>query len=322
MTPLLPGLFAEFSFPGDTDDRLKHDFSTTVTDLLIDNHLKPLATWASEKGLTFRGQSYGFLGVRDNARLAAAVPKPDVETMGFGDPNIRAYVPGGSGPLPPGTAQDAFRKAMSQQALTWDAVTPANLLATGPVKGGRLLPDGPAYEAAVIMFDRRATSRPSVVSTNAEQVVQTKGRLVARDHDGGERWFQMSDGTKRVVEMPNVPAALSLTGPWTLEALTVSPRGDATVTLEFDTHTDWSQIPELKGKSGTGIYTRTLQVPKSWLGRNHGVEIETGNFDGAVRMWLNDRQVPVATVPNRPFVDVTGLLRPGTNEIKIELSPT
>lgn len=102
LTRLLPGLFPEFSFEGGTDWRLERDFDTTVNDLLIDEHLKVVTRWARRRGLRSRVQAYqagvGDLGRSDNSRLAAAADKPDVESLGFGDPMFgqTQMIPAGS----------------------------------------------------------------------------------------------------------------------------------------------------------------------------------------------------------------------------------
>ena len=92
LTQLLPGLFEEFAFPGGIETRLKHDFDRTLNDLLVEQHLGPIRRWANRKGLRSRSQAYqaglGQVGTTENGRLAAAAQKPDVESLGFGDPNL------------------------------------------------------------------------------------------------------------------------------------------------------------------------------------------------------------------------------------------
>lgn len=87
-TKFLPAMFSEFTFPSAGGARVKNDYDTTLYDLYIDKHIKPITEWAKNHGLTYRAQAYGtksFLPERA-MRLAAAVPIPDVESFGFGDP--------------------------------------------------------------------------------------------------------------------------------------------------------------------------------------------------------------------------------------------
>jgi hypothetical protein len=122
LTPLLPGLFREFAFPDGLSSRLRHDFDRTLNDLLIEDHLKPIAAWAHRKGLRSRAQAYqagvGGVATTENDRLAAALDRPDVETLGFGDPSI-----GQRGPVELGSADgravlDRYRQVVSGAHLS------------------------------------------------------------------------------------------------------------------------------------------------------------------------------------------------------------
>jgi hypothetical protein len=645
LTADLPGVFEEFAFPDNADDRLKEDFGTTVTDLLISNHYDPITAWAKKKGLTLRAQAYqagsGNVGVRDNSRLAAAIPKPDVETMGFGDPSISANIPGqrnhqpgspqsravldryrqvvsgahlsgapevsaewgsslmgdfrqdpaqiksmadhafaagvttmvlhgfayrdnttpqgpnwpgwcahcagpaiGPGlyltfadsfnqdwpqfddlirlsdytarasavlrtgapevdvavvnatshvdgsraPNPTGTPEDALLAGLSARALTWDAMSPTDLLTTGKVINGRLLPKGPGYrgilvqeqphmaaataqrlvtlakaglpvvfqgqppargagyrdpaaedaqlasaldalralpnvrftqtpaeavqaladlgvrpqvsgdragdvvpvhrrtasgdvwflynnsttaittdltfdtsgapsvldlwsgeatalgryrtagsgadrtvtvpvtigadDTTVLLFDETATGKTSVVDTDADSVIREGKTLVVRDATGGPASITLSDGSSRTVNLPTTPAVTTLNGPWHLRVDTVAPTGNETVDLTLPQLTPWSTIPALKGKSGTGTYTTEVNVPAASLGAGHGMNLRLGDFKGAARVWVNDREVAAPSAPTDSDTDVTALLHAGKNTIQVQLSTT
>ena len=109
-------------FPGDAGERLKRDFDRTLNDLLIDNHVRPIRRWADRKGLHARGQAYqagaGELGLTENNRLAAALQKPDVETLGFGDPNIGALSAVEPGSADARTVLDRYRQVVSGAHLS------------------------------------------------------------------------------------------------------------------------------------------------------------------------------------------------------------
>ena len=117
LTPLLPGLFREFAFPGNLDARLKRDYQRTQNDLLIANHLKPITRWANRRGLRSRGQAYqagvGGVATTENTRLAAALQSPDVETLGFGDPSIGQRTPVALGSADGRAVLDRYRQVVS-----------------------------------------------------------------------------------------------------------------------------------------------------------------------------------------------------------------
>ena len=131
LTPLLPGLFEEFAFPGALDARLKHDFDRTLDDLLIEEHLEPIRRWANRKGLRSRAQAYqaglGQLGTTENSRLAAAAQQPDVESLGFGDPTVGEARPGARSARPTSApCSNRYRQVVSGAHLSGRAWSPTS----------------------------------------------------------------------------------------------------------------------------------------------------------------------------------------------------
>lgn len=110
LAPFLPAIFEEFDMTAGVGERITNDFELTLTDLLVDEHLKPMAAWAKSHGMEMRNQAYmagvGELGTRDNTRLARHAQNPDVESLGFGDPELLSRAPlVGEGPIPPGSPE-------------------------------------------------------------------------------------------------------------------------------------------------------------------------------------------------------------------------
>ncbi|MEU0387350.1 hypothetical protein [Streptomyces chartreusis] len=179
-----------------------------------------------------------------------------------------------------------------------------------------------AEDTTAFLFDRRSAKTMSVVDTNADQVLRVGKSLVAQDEQGGTRTFTLSDGTKRTVTLPDLPGPAVLYGGWELSATTTAPTGTSKTALTLDSLKDWKDIPELNGKSGAGVYTKSVDLPVSWKGINRGVTLKLGEFAGAVRVWVNGKAVPVSEVPGTNAVDVTDQLRIGANTVKVELSTT
>ena len=48
------GVMAEGGLRG---ARVRHDYAETLTDLYVDEHLRPLQEWATEHGVKFRAQA-------------------------------------------------------------------------------------------------------------------------------------------------------------------------------------------------------------------------------------------------------------------------
>lgn len=74
-----------FDFTGDTGDRVREDYNQTLSDLFVDNHLRPLKSWARELGMTVRGQGYSSWGPSpiDPMDSATLLDIPEGEDLSF-----------------------------------------------------------------------------------------------------------------------------------------------------------------------------------------------------------------------------------------------
>ncbi len=69
---------ADFELPHEQGRRIRHDYYETLTDLYVDEHLKPFIDWSAEQGVKFRTQAaFGQnLDVRAPRELAQPVACP------------------------------------------------------------------------------------------------------------------------------------------------------------------------------------------------------------------------------------------------------
>ncbi len=175
---------------------------------------------------------------------------------------------------------------------------------------------------AVLTFDRGRAGGPRVTSTSADSARVAGSRLVLRDLSGGTQTARLSDGRKVRVALPVLPNPRSIKGFWRLDATTVQPSGDERVKRTLSGLASWEEIPGLQGKSGTGTYTATGDLPAGWLKSGRGVLLDPGAFGGALRAWVNGRRAAIPTVPGEAPRDVTRLLRAGKNTLRLEVSTT
>ncbi|MFF5078426.1 glycosyl hydrolase [Actinoplanes sp. NPDC000266] len=88
LVPYLPVVAVSdpaYDFPGDTGDRVREDYRATLNELFRDHHLKPLAAWAHQRGLTLRGQPYSSWGPSpvDMQELAGLLDVAEGEDRSF-----------------------------------------------------------------------------------------------------------------------------------------------------------------------------------------------------------------------------------------------
>lgn len=140
------------------------------------------------------------------------------------------------------------------------------------------------------------------------------GTLPATARDG---WaIRYSDGSRRTVDLPSVPQPLEITGPWKTSFSGLRHNAPALVLsrlASLSQNTD----PAVRYFSGLATYTTTFGW--SGPGPDGRTFLDLGAVHDLATITLNGR--PVATLWKPPFVaDVTGFLRPGTNELAITVA--
>ncbi|MFN2536891.1 MAG: hypothetical protein ABR549_01915, partial [Mycobacteriales bacterium] len=68
-------------------------------------------------------------------------------------------------------------------------------------------------------------------------------------------------------------------------------------------------------------YRTDVTLPASWTGSTRGAKLDLGNFSGSVQVYVNAARATADIDPQAP-IDITQLLRPGTNTIKVVLATT
>ena len=130
----------------------------------------------------------------------------------------------------------------------------------------------------------------------------------------------MNDGTARAVTIPSMPEPIAPTS-WHLHVDEAGPSGTTPHDADLTALQDWRSISGLETVSGTGTYTATVKVPAPWLTSDRGVYLDLGAIDGAMQAYVDGRQVAPDVVADRRF-DVSGLLHPGDNQLRVVVTTT
>jgi hypothetical protein len=144
-------------------------------------------------------------------------------------------------------------------------------------------------------------------------VVFRSGR--AADYEAG---LATENGRSVLAGISDPQADIALAGPWKLEF----PAGrGAPASIELDALKCWTKL-EPEGASvfsGTASYITTLQVPAEYLNSSHTLELDLGKVVEVAEVSVNGAPTNVAWKP--PYrVDVTGLLKAGTNRIEVKVT--
>jgi hypothetical protein len=140
------------------------------------------------------------------------------------------------------------------------------------------------------------------------------GRLVIEARQAGRYEMRTASGRLLQAKAPDVPPR-EIPGPW---KLWFPPKWGAPVRLEMDALISWSDHsdPGVKRFSGTGIYTKTISVPRDMIGKDRRIWLDLGEVRVMATVKLNGQDLGVLWKP--PYrVDVTGALKAGDNELEI-----
>jgi hypothetical protein len=117
---------------------------------------------------------------------------------------------------------------------------------------------------------------------------------------------------------------ITLDGAW--DFLHVDDQGIAPISVRTITVPGpWqAQFHDLRTRAGTGIYGREVEVPPDWLAGGERIFLRFGAVFHNTRVWVNGKVAGANEGGFLPFsFDVTELLQPGVNEIKLRVeSPT
>jgi hypothetical protein len=114
-----------------------------------------------------------------------------------------------------------------------------------------------------------------------------------------------------------LPEPIPLDGPW---KVSFDPRWGGPASVEFPRLMCWTEHLEqgVKFYSGTATYHRTVEIPAAWIGSGRRARLDLGDVRELAEVFVNGRSAGILWKP--PFrADVTDLLQPGRNELKIEV---
>jgi hypothetical protein len=132
--------------------------------------------------------------------------------------------------------------------------------------------------------------------------------------------FTMSSGRVIRASASNVPEAITIRGPWTVEFLNQTGRSR---TEQFEELSSWSQHPDedVRFFSGTARYSTKFSAPASSLPAGSRFFLELGEIAWMARVRLNGKDLGTMWKP--PFrMEITRAMFPGSNELSIDVTNT
>jgi hypothetical protein len=133
----------------------------------------------------------------------------------------------------------------------------------------------------------------------------------------GQYTLTDSSGQTKQVKVDSLPAPQTLAGVWTID---FDPKWGAPAQIKLDKLISWTDHENegVKYYSGAGFYTKTLDVPADWLAYGRRVYLDLGDVRDLAEVFVNGKSAGVLW--KAPFrADITSLVKPGANELKIEV---
>ncbi|MCK0532974.1 glycosyl hydrolase [Sphingobium agri] len=180
------------------------------------------------------------------------------------------------------TVQASFRTAGKAPEL-WDPVTGKASPASYRTENGRTIVDIPfdPFGATFVVFQKKGSEAGAVPAVTTEQLADMS--------DGWSVAFQPGRGA---------PAKLALG-----KLRDLSKESD----------------PGVRYFSGTASYTRSLNIPKSWLNGARSIKLDLGQVEVIAEVLVNGRSAGIAWT--KPYqIDIAPLLKQGRNKIEVRTS--
>jgi hypothetical protein len=133
---------------------------------------------------------------------------------------------------------------------------------------------------------------------------------------GAYAWRTLS-GRQRDVVVEQIPEPVDVPGPWQLE---FPPGAGAPRRITLDRLMSWSEHddPGVKYFSGVATYSNTITVPPELLSSGNRVHLDLGTVHALARVAVNGHTPVMLWKP--PFqVDLTGIVQPGDNPLRVEV---
>ncbi len=303
-----------------------------------DEEVRKLAAevWGKCDGKTIKDRGYGTGGVfwgrtfpEMFARLSLSpdfsyqAAKPDADVLyihrRIGDADV--YFVSNQKPRPE-SIKASFRVNQRQPEI-WDPITgtvskPA-LFTEEHLETEVALNMDPSGSLFMVFRNNSPLQHPVKVSDPKLEIDELADhQMVARAKDAGSFNIQFSDGSKRTLEVSNVPAPLEISGAW---EVTFPPKLGAPASATFDALASWTDRPEsgIRYFSGTATYTKDFSLPADRIREDQETWLDLGDVQVIAEVFLNEKPLGILWKP--PFrVNVTSALKAGTNRLEVRVT--
>ncbi|MEM9658743.1 MAG: glycosylhydrolase-like jelly roll fold domain-containing protein, partial [Planctomycetota bacterium] len=169
---------------------------------------------------------------------------------------------------------------------------------------------------SIVAWQRRY-AQPDPSMPPARMVAREAATTAIETWQNGEYHLDDGEGGEKSLRVNDLPAPKSVEGPWNV-AFTRGWGAPDKITLPRLMSWTEHELEGVRYYSGAGVYSKTIEVPSDWLGTERRVLLDLGEVREVAEVHVNGKSAGVLWKP--PFaIDVTSLLKPGTNSVEIEV---
>jgi hypothetical protein len=159
--------------------------------------------------------------------------------------------------------------------------------------------------------------RNGKADSGADVRITPAGKVELRGDQRGVYELETVAGQRLRGEIKELPAAITLGGPWDLR---FPSRSGAPQHITFEQLIPWNEHtnPGVKYFSGTATYSTRLKIPADFLAANRSVFLDLGRLSVIAAVKVNGRDLGTCWKP--PFrLEITGAVKAGDNELEVQV---
>lgn len=209
-----------------------------------------------------------------------------------------------------GTAPSAWDPYTGEvtSLLTWEERDGATWL---PL---RLAP----YASTFVVFEA-GSSPPHACSATLDSISEVGPEsAVGWTRRAGDHHARLSNGSELRAHVADVPAPLTVSGPW---ELVLSSDTFTPWQTELSELVSWTAIPEARHFSGTGRYVTMFTLPKGYGEEDIRLELDLGDVGNVAEVKVNGKAAGVAWMRGQNL-DITSLAVEGANQLIVQVTNT
>ncbi|MCX5770677.1 MAG: glycosyl hydrolase, partial [Candidatus Hydrogenedentes bacterium] len=174
------------------------------------------------------------------------------------------------------------------------------------------------YESTFFVFEKSAEP-PHAVSSSLAWIEHVDENAVTgwTDREGGH-YVNMGNGVVLHAQAQRVPAPLRISPSWrlVLESPVFARRE-----FQLDELMSWTDLPDAKHFSGTGVYTSEFELPEQYVQEDVKLYLDLGDVGNVAEVALNGKAAGIVWMRGQRL-DITGQALTGTNKIEIRVTNT